>query len=110
MKNFVQPGRIVTAIAAADVASGDGVLIGSLFGVATTDAATGEEFEVATDGVFDLPKTTGQAWAAAWAAVFWDNTAKKLTNVASGNTKIGVNVRAESSAAAIGRVRLNGIF
>lgn len=39
MRNFVQPGLNVTVIASGGVSSGDGVLIGSLFGVATGDAA-----------------------------------------------------------------------
>ena len=36
MKNFIQPGDTVTAVAPYDVASGGGALIGLLFGVAVT--------------------------------------------------------------------------
>lgn len=110
MRNFVQPGEIVTAVMAADTASGDGVLIGSLFGVAANTVKNGEENEIATRGVFELPKATGQAWAAAWAAVYWDATNKRVTNVSSGNTKIGVNMKAQASNDAVARIRLNGVF
>lgn len=110
MKNFIQPGENVTALAPANVLSGDGVLVGSLFGVAAYDALNGAEVELATRGVYELPKVTGQAWAAAWAPIYWDNTAKKCTTTSSGNTKIGVNMKAEQSAAAVARIRLNGVF
>ena len=52
-----------------------------------------------------------QAWTAG-AKIYWDNTAKRATNVASGNTLIGVAVLAVGSGADElgGRVRLNGAF
>ena len=62
-------------------------------------------------GVVDLAKVASQAWTAG-AKVYWDNTAKRVTNVASGNTLVGVAVLAVGSGAeeVIGRVRLNGSF
>jgi predicted RecA/RadA family phage recombinase len=111
MKNFIQPGRMVTAVApSGGVVSGNAYLIGSLFGVAATTQDQGAEVEIATDGVFELPKTTSQAWAAAFAAIYWDNSTKKLTTTSSGNTKVGINMKVEASDAAIARVRLNGTF
>lgn len=57
MKNYIQEGRMITVAAPiGGVASGDGVVIGALFGVATKTAASGETVTLATDGVFDLPK------------------------------------------------------
>ena len=38
------------------IASGDGVLVGSLFGVAANDFAAGDVVEIQTAGVFDLKK------------------------------------------------------
>jgi len=111
MKNFVQPGEIVTAIApSGGTVSGTPYLIGSLFGVAATSQAAGAEVEMATEGVFELPKVTGQAWAAAFAAIYWDNTAKNCTTTSAGNTKIGVNLKAQGSGDTVARVRLNGVF
>ena len=52
MKNFVMHGDMVTIIAAAAIASGDLIRAGSLLGVAATSAATGEEVELKTTGVF----------------------------------------------------------
>lgn len=111
MKNYIQSGKMVTAIApSGGVVSGNAYLIGSLFGVAATSEDQGSEVEIATVGVFELPKTTSQAWASAFAAIYWDNSTKKLTTTSSGNTKIGINMKAEASDAAVARVRLNGTF
>lgn len=113
MKNFVQPGANLDLIApAGGVTSGAGVLIGSIFAVATVSAAAGAEFVGATEGVFDLLAEgagSGQALAVG-DAVFWDNAAKRTTKTASGNTKIGVAVAAKASDATVARVRLNANF
>lgn len=106
MKNYVAPGDSLTVIAPAAVLSGAPVLIGSLFGVAATDAAISTEVVIITSGVFDLPKTAAQAWTAG-ALLYWSGTA--VTNVASTNKLIGCAARAELAAATVGRVRLNGI-
>ena len=61
--------------------------------------------------IIDLAKVASQAWTAG-AKVYWDNTAKRVTNVASGNTLVGVAVLAVGPGAdeVVGRVRLNGSF
>ena len=56
MKNFVQPGNTITLTAPYAVASGDGLLVGSIFGVAAGTAASGEPIETALVGVFDITK------------------------------------------------------
>lgn len=107
MKNFVQPGEVVGIPAPATVASGAGVLVGSLFGVALTDAASGAEVQIRVTGVVDLPKVGSQAWTVG-ALIYWNGTA--CTNVASTNKLIGVAVAAVGGGAGetTGRVRLNG--
>ena len=42
MKNFVQPGNTITLTAPYAVTSGDGLLVGAIFGVAAGTAAIGE--------------------------------------------------------------------
>jgi len=106
MKNYVQDGDILTFTAAANIASGDGVLQGSLFGVAATAAATGEDFAASIEGVFDLPKATGAITAGA--KVYWNSTSGNVTTTATGNTLIGAATQAATSGAATARVRLNG--
>jgi predicted RecA/RadA family phage recombinase len=111
MKTYVQPGHALTLIAPYDVASGDGLLVGAIFGVASGDALSGTEVEAQLTGVVDIAKTASQAWTAG-AKVYWDNIAKRVTNVASGNTLIGVAVLAVGGGAeeTVGRVRLNASF
>lgn len=111
MKNYVQPGNTITLTAPYAVASGDGLLVGSVFGVAAGDAANAETVEAALVGVFDLKKVASQAWVVG-DKIYWDNTAKVATKTASGNTAIGVAVEAVGGGASdtIGRVRLNGSF
>ena len=111
MKNYVQPGNTVTLTAPYAVASGDGLLVGSIFGVAAGTAALGEAVEAALTGVYDLKKVASQAWAAG-DKVYWDNTAKEATKTTTSNTLIGVAVVAVAGGASdiIGRVRLNASF
>ena len=111
MRNFVQPGNTITLIAPYAVASGDGLLVGSIFGVASGTAAIGEPVETALVGVFDITKIGSQAWTAG-ARIYWDDTNKRTTNVATSNTLIGVAIEAVGGGAGetIGRVRLNGSF
>lgn len=105
MKNYVQEGNRIAVTAPAAVLSGAGVLVGSLFGIAAGDAASGAEVVINTSGVYDMAKTAAQAWTAGQ-LIYWSGTA--ATNVVSTNKLIGVAVRAELAAATVGRVRLNG--
>lgn len=90
MKNFIQPGEVVTLAAPYDRLSGEGALVGALFGVATVDVLSGISAEFAVEGVFSLAKSTGASTGGAQGAkAYWDNSAKKITAVASGNTHVG---------------------
>lgn len=109
MKNFVQPGDVLTVTAPADVASGDLVLVGSLFGIATASAKAGAEVEITAGGVYDMPKVSAQAWTQG-APLYWDPAVKLVTSVAGALTKIGVAAVVAANPSAAGRVRLNGSF
>ncbi|TPQ50309.1 hypothetical protein C2U72_14065 [Prosthecomicrobium hirschii] len=109
MKNFVQRGDILTLVAPYDVAAGAGLLVGAIFGVATSPALSGATVEAAVSGVFELPKTSAQAWTVG-AKVYWDDAAKLCTTVNTSNTLIGVAVAAAANPSATGLVRLNGSF
>ena len=108
MKNYVQPGNTITLTAPYDVASGDRLLVGTIFGVATGAAVNGDPIETALVGVFDLKKVGSQAWDAG-DKVYWDNTNKQATKTATDNTPIGVAIEAVGNGAGetVGRVRLN---
>ncbi len=116
MKNYVQRGDSLPIVAPYAVSSGGGALIGSVFGVAATDLASGEEGTFRLVGVFAFPKATGAA-ANLYVKAYWNDTNKTVTASASGNTLIGVFVPAASTQNAAyasgdtsAHVRLNGTF
>lgn len=106
MKNYVQRGKTLTVPApSGGVASGDPVLVGSIFGVADFAAVAGADVEIDTSGVFTLPKATGAAWAVG-DIVYFDAAAKNITKTATNNTKVGVATVAALSTDTAGNVKL----
>ena len=88
MKNFIQPGVNVPFTAPYDVTSGQGMLDGAEFGIASVDALEGEQVIGVTEGVFSLPKAA--VAPSRKAVAFWDDTARVVTTVEADNTKIGI--------------------
>ncbi|MBR9837032.1 MAG: DUF2190 family protein [Rhodobacteraceae bacterium] len=111
MKNFKSQGNTLTFTAGAAYLSGAGVLLGSIFGVAAGDIASGEDGVINLVGVYELPKTASQAWTVG-AAIYWDDANDEATTVAEDNVLIGAAVAAVGSGAeeVLGTVRLNGVF
>lgn len=105
-KNYIQPGSVVTVAAPADVTSGTGVLIGKLFGVATHDAKSGEPLEIKTDGVWEMAKTSAQAWATVGLDIY-ATAAGLLTTSATDNVLVGKNLAVAANPSPTGTVRLN---
>ena len=107
-RNYIQPGKILTLTAPYDRASGEAALIGTIHGVALGTVASGAQADFAVDGVFELEKTSAQAWTEG-ALIYWDNTNKVCTTTASGNKVLGVAIAAAANPSSTGTVRLNGI-
>lgn len=107
MKNLVNDGGNVTVPAPYDVASGDGVLVGTLFGVAQTAALSGTPVVLELGGTYDLAKAGSQAWTIG-AQIYWDAAAKRCTTTDTDNTAIGKAVLAVGAGATetVGRVVL----
>jgi predicted RecA/RadA family phage recombinase len=108
MKNYVQDGNILTVAAPAAVSSGDGVLVGAIFGVAQTDADSGDDVPVAVIGVFDLPKTSALAISVG-DPVYWDTGEKAVNKTAASNYLVGYATSAAANPSATVSVRLSGI-
>lgn len=107
MKSFVQHGNVLSFLAPYAVASGSPFKVGSFVAVAVTAAAaTGAAVEGMTEGVFQLPKVSAQAWAVG-DKIYWDDTAKLMTNV-SGGTLIGAATAAAVNPSTTGTVYLDG--
>lgn len=105
MKTYIQPGETLTVPAPADVLSGAGVLVGSLFGLANGAALSGADVTISRKGVFSINKLAAQAWTVG-AKVYWNDTAKECTTVASGNTHIGFAAEAAADPSPTGIVAL----
>lgn len=108
MKNYIQPGHTVTVTAPAAVSSGDLVNVGLLVGVAVHDAESGADVEIQTRGVFDLAKTSAQAWSVGDAIYMNPSSGNATTATATGNIFIGVAAAAAANPSETGKVRLNG--
>jgi predicted RecA/RadA family phage recombinase len=100
MKNYVKKGSARTIIAAAAYVSGQVVAFGNTLGVATTDIASGAQGEVATDGVFTVPKVSG-AVIANGESLTWDASAAafddNLATPASGDITGAAAVACEAA-------------
>lgn len=109
MKTYIQNGHVITVPApAGGIVSGDGLIVGSIFGIAAYSAAEGDPLELATTGVYKLPKTTA-AVLAIGARVAWDNTAKQVNTLGAGRFPIGVATEAAGNGVASVAVRLDGV-
>ena len=104
--NYVQMGDVITLAApSGGTTAGVGVLIGTIFGIATTTAAEGVDVAIARKGVFSHAKTSAQAWTVG-AAIYWDNTNKVFTTASSGNTLVGAAAAVAANPSATGLVLL----
>lgn len=105
-KNFKQEGGTLMLAPAADVASGTGYLFGAaLFGIALTDVATGATGPFATEGVFELPKTSALAISVG-DRVYWDPAGKVVNKTTASQECIGVAVSGAGNPSATVMVKL----
>lgn len=112
MKNFIQPGCTMTFTApAGGVTSGTPVLIGAVVVIPAKDAAAGERFEGAIEGVFEVPKTDGGATA--WtegAPVYYDSATDEFVNAQSATARrAGFAAEAAADGDVTGIVKLVNI-
>ena len=98
--NYIQPGRSITVAApTGGVLSGDGVLIGTLFGIAQYDAVEGAEVEILTEGVVEIGKTSALAISVG-DRLFWDDTNKLVNKTTTAQQQVGVAVAAAANPSA----------
>ena len=105
-KNFKQEGGTLMLTPAADVASGTGYLFGAaLFGVALTSVTSGTSGPFATEGVWELPKTSALAISVG-DRLYWDATNKVVNKTTASQECIGVAVSGASNPSASVLVKL----
>ena len=108
MKTYKHEGKTLTITAAAALSSGDGVLIGTLLGVAVADIAQDAQGAALIDGCVELPATTADAWAQG-DQLYWDAANGKLTDVIGDPAKpaCGRAAAAKAADATVATVLLN---
>ncbi|WP_460231464.1 DUF2190 family protein [Agrobacterium radiobacter] len=106
MKNYRGSADTVEVTAPADVNSGDGVLVGKLFGVAEFSAKAGQRVNISRSGIFTLPKTNAQAWTEG-AVLYWDGAKLTTADNAGANTKVGYAAAVAANPSATGDLILH---
>ncbi len=111
MKSFVQPGRQVTIPAPYNVSAGEGVVAGSLFGVAFGDATAPANVDILCEGVVDLAKNSASVFIVGQPVMFSTSDKKAHSNTdedsnSEGTVQIGVAVQVAGAGATTVRVRL----
>ncbi|UXU76304.1 MULTISPECIES: DUF2190 family protein [unclassified Paracoccus (in: a-proteobacteria)] len=109
MKTYIQNGHVITVpTPAGGIASGDGLIVGNIFGIAAYSAAEGDPLELATTGVYKLPKATATVLAIG-ARVAWDTAAKQVNTPGAGRFPIGIAIEAAGNGITSVAVRLDGV-
>jgi predicted RecA/RadA family phage recombinase len=106
MKTYIQPGHSLTVTAPAGGAlSSQGVLIGTLFGIAQYDAIEGAELEILTEGVVEIGKTAALQIDVG-DRLFWDATNKVVNKTATAQVCVGIAVSAAANPSGTVRIKL----
>ncbi|MEI8244624.1 MAG: DUF2190 family protein [Lentisphaerota bacterium] len=95
---FVQTGHSIDYTPTANVAAGDVIVVGDLIGVAKFDIPANCLGALAIVGCFDVEKAEAAVFAFG-DKVYWDNSAKVATDVATANTYMGKAIAAAAAAA-----------
>jgi len=93
MRNFVQPANVVGVRAPRDLKSGDGFVLGVMFGIATVDTKSGGVVQAMIEGAVALKKAAGLV-PPEGSAVSFDETTQEL--VGTGGKVIGICIEGSS--------------
>ena len=107
MKNKVQEGKTLDHTAAADILSGDVVVIGVRIGIAVADIKNGETGSLDVEDVYELPKKSADTFAQG-ALCYWDNVAKNITTTSASNTLAGYAAAPAGASTTVINVKING--
>lgn len=107
MKNYVKNGKLMPYTPGADVESGHIRQVGTIIGVATGKILSGEEGELKTVGVYEVPNPDSVAFAQG-ALVGYVEATNKLVAAGTGDYDIGTAHRAIPASTEPGQVLLLG--
>jgi predicted RecA/RadA family phage recombinase len=108
LSNYIYEGKSVDFknAGASDIAYHDVVPIGTgRIGVAQSSIPIGSTGTLAVTGVFEFDAINTVAFSVG-DALYWDNTAKKITNVSASNVAAGWCVEAKISAGVTAKIKI----
>ena len=109
MKTYIQPGHSLTVTTpTGGVLSGQGVLIGTLFGSAQYDGIEGAELEILAEGVVEIGKTSALQIDVG-DRLFWDATNKVVNKTATAQVCVGIAVSAAANPSGTVRMKLGAV-
>ncbi|MDR2763124.1 MAG: DUF2190 family protein [Planctomycetaceae bacterium] len=101
---FIYEGNAVEFLADTEIAAGTVVVQGSLVGITKVDIPAGSLGVLHLVGVYDVEKSN--VAIPIGSKVYWDNTAKKATLNATGNSQLGIAIIAATTDDPIVRIKL----
>lgn len=105
MSQFVQKGEHLDYTPSSAKVAGEVVLLNKVVGICPRDIAANEASAISITGVWEVDKTTGQAWAQG-EPLYWVAGTSKFSTSASGNTKAGYAAKAALSGDTVGQIVL----
>jgi predicted RecA/RadA family phage recombinase len=91
MNNFIHEGHVIQLTAPYEVMAGDGLLCGSLFGIATSWAPQGDSVGITTAGVFDLKRRVDEQWEVG-EPIYWNDCTRSFTREPDDAVMVGLAV------------------
>ena len=107
MKNFVQPGKVMTVVAGSAIVSGKLYQVGTLIGVATGSVESGEEYELSLNGAIKVPNTDALSGSQG-DLIGYDQASHKVVAAGAGDFDVTLFAELAASADAVILLPLGG--
>lgn len=108
MKTYEKSGDIVTVTAPYNTTAGQGVLVGTLWGVALTSVSSGAQVEILVRGQATIAKTSATVIAAG-DALYWDDTNRVVNKTTTSQLYVGKALAAAGNPSATVSVVFDGL-
>lgn len=109
MNAYIHDGKHLVVSAPYEVHNGDGICVGSLFGIAACWSEKGQPVPIAAIGVFDVRKVSPETWSVG-TPVHWDEAQRIFTCNRAAGKFVGVAVEdTKLESPGVGRLRINGV-
>ena len=106
-RNYIQPGKVIEATApSGGITAGQGLQVGAReFGIALETKAQGDTVQLATEGIFEVAKTSALAITRG-DLLYWDAGNKCVNKTAASQIAVGIAHTAAANPSATVQMRL----